>query len=502
MHVSFISELPTYRDAINSGYMENLPVVCNAQELKNLLAAVDYTLIFYQYLYFDSQQKKDLSKVVTFLNDHVHEKNQSLQKLPFASVADRVRLSLGYSSLFFPTLENRNLSEDLDLQAGIEAIQLKRVAKKIKSLWQAYCLKNLTAGKVILNGLKRDQAARQIQRSFRRRNLNLYQSFFERASRRLPDLSEIDFKKRFECVRRLGGGWDGEVHEVLDRYSGLRKALKMEGFINYKVPILPVQEILNQEGSYQDKPSRGPKYIAGLITTVVQDVLSRELSPHLCRIDESFNKVVTRSGKASLQNGVLMELLDGDLHDLFGAEAFQDLRGLNRVALEVQRASVSWILESFYGTEAKDVHDANIFFKRLEDSDCFKGKKMSSYEYWKYRVNDDEFYIPCPPVLIKLGDFDRWVANIKPVKGQDGFDMIGRRYPRTAERYFNCVSSSLEEYREMFKKPDVDDCLILDMTVKESFTFQYKNPASFTHPDPVERCLRSPFNRTLTWEHF
>ncbi len=88
-------------------------------------------------------------------------------------------------------------------------------------------------------------------------------------------------------------------------------------------------------------------------------------------------------------------------------------RGLSVIeeaAIEVQRVATEALLNA-YGIEPEDIKDINILTQPLKLEDCFQGKRISVYDYLKYTIESQSYFLPRGGHIITLCDYDKWTMT-------------------------------------------------------------------------------------------
>lgn len=287
-----------------------------------------------------------------------------------------------------------------------------------------------------------------------------------------PLCTNVLLKAMYRRGTGLGGGGEGAVVKVTDRKTEQIRALK----ISNNCHLLYESEVL----------------------AVIDFILDREISPHLTKVYQMMkipcarNPVIFKEtgvdpwveptedadfvndpkGEEPLMRyGFEMELLDGDI-----SRISPTLTPMEKCAIEVQAASIHHILNNSFDTYVSDDKYRNIFYKQLDETVTFKGKKLINYDFWKYTFDGTEFYIPRMKYLIKLGDYDGWSCNLFRDISSPLFRDRGS--PQTKGQSLNTLSERLNKLihrvdvaavAEMFKKPSDPNAKILDMENQAHF---------------------------------
>lgn len=85
-------------------------------------------------------------------------------------------------------------------------------------------------------------------------------------------------------------------------------------------------------------------------------------------------------------------------------------------AIEVVRLATESFL-NFKGIEPFDMKDINILTQPLTREDYFQGKRILDYDYLKYTIGSENYYLPVGNHLITLCDYDKW----KPTQVKQDF---------------------------------------------------------------------------------
>lgn len=218
----------------------------------------------------------------------------------------------------------------------------------------------------------------------------------------LPTWDSEALHQRYTKLSIVGAGGEGVVFKVFEKGTGTIKALK----------------IGNNCGLYSQQ--RHAIASANML-------LNQQLTPHFTRVYQSFLLSTIRHYDFVSQNpfeivkaplketvpiirkGLLMEFLDGDLEKIWHGMPY-----VEKLSSLVQIASAEHLLNRRFGVQVVDASGfmlRNVFFKRLTETDLFRGKKLIDYDFWRYAIGERIFYLPRPQLLIKLGDYDQWECS-------------------------------------------------------------------------------------------
>lgn len=142
----------------------------------------------------------------------------------------------------------------------------------------------------------------------------------------------------------------------------------------------------------------------------------------------------------------LMPRMEGDLKALKAA----GLSVVEEAAIEVVRLATEAFLNK-QGIEPFDMKDINILTRPLTSEDGFQGKHILRYDYLKYTIGSETYYLPVSRHLITLCDYDKW----KPTQVEQNFTgSLGERLKRAPK---------LLAEIEKFKIPPAEQSRILPM---------------------------------------
>lgn len=97
-----------------------------------------------------------------------------------------------------------------------------------------------------------------------------------------------------------------------------------------------------------------------------------------------------------------MPLKAGDLKALK-----ENLSVTEEAAIEVVRLATESFL-NVKGIEPFDMKDINILTRPLSREDYFQGKRILDYDYLRYTIGSEKYYLPVGKHLITLCDYDQW----------------------------------------------------------------------------------------------
>lgn len=147
-----------------------------------------------------------------------------------------------------------------------------------------------------------------------------------------------------------------------------------------------------------------------------------------------------------------MELLDGDLE-----MKFFEFPEMKRLAIEIQCCSAREKLKE-YQTEVSDFKLRNVFWKKICESDQFRGQRIQDFDFWKYTLEGHDFYLPKIDELIKLGDYDSWTTTL----------FEDSETPKHPSSFLTSLclkhQKTIEELKKLFPKPQDEKAKILEMS--------------------------------------
>lgn len=121
----------------------------------------------------------------------------------------------------------------------------------------------------------------------------------------------------------------------------------------------------------------------------------------------------------------LMPLKDGDLKAL----KKKGLSMTEEAAIEVVRVATEAFLNR-QGIEPVDMKDINILTRPLTIEDCFGGKRILDYDYLKYTIESENYYLPVGENLITLCDYDKWMLTQRKLNFTGVLEQRLRRSPQ------------------------------------------------------------------------
>lgn len=207
----------------------------------------------------------------------------------------------------------------------------------------------------------------------------------------LRHLNDVSLQEYFINKGCLGSGGEGVVYKVYDKAAADFKALK-----------------ITKTNCDSNR----------LVMSTLSHVLDVEDSCHLTRIfeivrideanDRRSNVFVPANFKGA-SSGYLMELLDGDLEELWPS-----LTDKQKAALTIQQICLDNLLHNRFKLIIGDDKLRNIFYKKIDAQVTFRGQKVQDYDYLRYTIGSQAFYIPVKevPYLLKRGDYDQWQSEL------------------------------------------------------------------------------------------
>lgn len=278
-------------------------------------------------------------------------------------------------------------------------------------------------------------------------------------------ITQDEFLIRFKRVGVVGSGSESVVFKVLDTQTEKRYAFVItnsndayyylseyeqttEHYIAFAKRMLelqkynPHQVIIHayfwmQTRSLYSKynlPFDASKYCMKFFQSLPQNRFINELSEDEINSDE-FQSLPKERKYGVVHTCYLLELGEADLE----SKNYMDFK-IN----DDQEHFVTSLSENFIrhaGIYSKDIKARNHIY--LKSENVFYGDKvMSDYQYWHYYFNNNHFYIPALPIVIKRIDYGGWRL----------------KYQNESRPYFN-----LERYSMYNTKPEVPDDQILDI---------------------------------------
>jgi hypothetical protein len=141
-----------------------------------------------------------------------------------------------------------------------------------------------------------------------------------------------------------------------------------------------------------------------------------------------------------------MPLKAGDLKKIKD----EGLSVVEEAAIEVVRVATEAFLNS-RGIEPFDMKDINILTRPLTAEDSFRKKHILKYDYLKYTIGSQSYYLPVGKHLITLCDYDKW----KPTQVKKDFTGLLEERLKRAPRLLAEI--------EKFKIPPAPHCRVLSM---------------------------------------
>lgn len=197
-----------------------------------------------------------------------------------------------------------------------------------------------------------------------------FQQIYDQCNQKWEVLTNTSLETRYKKVTMLGSGAQGVVYEVEHVTTGAIKAMKISD-VHIAKDLFPCIQFL------------------------------QTFMPHLTRIEETFKLDGTPFHNKQC---CVMERMKG--------QKWEIVKKTEQIAaFKVQEAATSYLLAKFK-IQSIDVHTGNILYKKLDDRDEHRGKKLKNYDFWMYRIEEYTFYIPQPKYLIKFADYDSWKAYL------------------------------------------------------------------------------------------
>lgn len=260
-----------------------------------------------------------------------------------------------------------------------------------------------------------------------------YSELFKNSQESWPLLTRKTIEETYLDPIRIGNGGQGIVFRVRLASTSAIRAVKISFLLDHN-PVFPTL-----------------KYIQ-----------NQDLTPHLTRIEDFFKVERSESPFDTAHQGCLltvhrtspvsngcyvMEYMEGDLSKLTDVEALQ------WKVFTIQQAATIQVLDQFR-VSIGDYQTRNILYKKLDESDTYKGKRLIDFDFWKYTIEEHAFYVPRPNYLIKFADYDSWAVEMFSGKKKS-------RYPAWFE--IPGMASSFHSFSKLFSKPAVEDNKIIEI---------------------------------------
>lgn len=235
---------------------------------------------------------------------------------------------------------------------------------------------------------------------------------------------------------------------------------------DYEDYVDPTREFTAMAGSAslflkkEEQVGRSKFILLRTVAAQVDFMLKNGYSPHLVKIHEvQAAQVPLEDPKRKYEVYhlyTLMERLEGDL-----AEHSQRFSKLEWAAFAIQLGCTEAIAVLRVQLCPRDLKTRNVVWKKLDESDQTAGQKLQDFDYWKYKIGEQEFYIPRLNYLIKFCDYSLWA----PMTNE--FDDF------TLESAADCVQKwlmgfsgiTLEDAKKLFPAPEGSENKILDVVI-------------------------------------
>ncbi len=411
-------------------------------------------------------ETRQVVNLVNRLNGLIQKRNRRINGSYWLRLIQRIYSLLG-KTLYLKTINPPHLyghcrkQAATKIQAMVRGKQARRLMQKrrapqkaatiIQRNWRRYHdakIKHGKAVKILQRIILRGQAAATIQKAWKRYNMNLLERTEDRFcygfSRRLflDDLHRL-YKP---TGTDLGSGDYGYVFEVEDKQSGELRAFKL-----YTPARDNPKAIARITTAAEEKTPHLAKVYAlhkTGITINPPSFSARLSSPSTTLFEREERRYDINKSNFLLDRHIaVMERLEGDLkYEWLGSE---------RPIYQIQLLFTDMVLRKHFDVLIRDDHLGNICYKMLSKEDYFRGKRLIDFDYWKYRIQDRDFYLPRPNLLIKRVDYDMWSigSSFKEFTSDRVESMLQRERLGT---------KNPDEFAQRFKKPSDPNAKILD----------------------------------------
>lgn len=259
-----------------------------------------------------------------------------------------------------------------------------------------------------------------------------------------------------------------ELLQIFKSYSWYKT--EYDDFVSYDTKF--TAEALSGENFIKKDSAVGRSKIIFLRTVAAQVnfMLDHNYTPHLVRVHDvqAVQYPIDHPNRSLFCYNVytLMERLEGDLdrHAPIVSKTYW-------TAFAIQCASTEALAVLRMHLTPRDLKGRNIVWKKLDSSDKVRGEKLQDYEYWRYKIGGEDFYIPRLDYLVKFCDYSDW----SPLSNQ--FDNIDRETANQCIDGWLVGKNTLEEARQLFVYPGSGH-KILDVVIDEE-TLSIPFPNSF-----------------------
>ena len=142
-----------------------------------------------------------------------------------------------------------------------------------------------------------------------------------------------------------------------------------------------------------------------LVHATLSTLLHLGLTPHIACL--SFATV-----RPQKDNGyLLIERLDTTLGDLLDDEEVEDDLFDRKfdcddiAVIYFQFLHTLYVCQNVFDFKHHDLHPDNVFITCITDEMYYRGQRLCDYEYFKYTVEGDDYYLPNRGFLVKFADF-------------------------------------------------------------------------------------------------
>lgn len=329
---------------------------------------------------------------------------------------------------------------------------------------------------LLKTAISQTHSALVLQRCWRRRKMTPLERLEDRFKKGMEEHMTHDMLTNLykPTGKLLGRGAEGYVYEGVSSFNNKNLALKFTSCYADTALLFPrINDAINSTPHltkivaahtaivHYTNNSEAPKF--GINDSVPQFLQSH---PSLFFVRET-NEGCTLPLR-DLRCVTVMEKLEGDL------EAYSDKNRNIYMAqqhnpfdlYDLQTIFTVRMIAKNHGLTRLDPKYRNVFYKKLTEEDTFKGKKLIEYDYWKYRICEQEFYIPKTDLLIKLGDYDMWQVTECPPNSDEISAAKEEKFQSTFQdvrigRTLTKITSP--QFLEKYAKPKDENARILDM---------------------------------------
>lgn len=255
---------------------------------------------------------------------------------------------------------------------------------------------------------------------------SLYEEIYEEGRKEWDVLDHEEMSNQFLYRRLIKKGGQGTVFEVERASTAGIKALKITH-----------------------------AFLHPFLLPCIKAIVNHGLTPHLTPV-ENFFKVPGNQSPFDVQQHFrehqcyVMEKLTGEFPDIPQDSDDSD-PALQEDIYEVQLASTLHLLKKLR-VGVVDYKGRNILYKKLDDTDLYRGERLIDFDFWKYKVESYAFYVPRPKFLIKLVDYDSWTIEMFNLNSKTSY-----------LKWDQFLSKGLEKLAVLFCKPDVEESKIIEI---------------------------------------